>query len=133
MEDGLELIHIYRCAVNTESFIQFIDELVKINKGLKLALFMDRASYHLSKDTRAALTDLGVEQILNAGASPKYNPIEGCFSQVKAAYKKDKLDAIVNGKEIDEVKMIKKAFRSLKSETIKNYVCCSMKALKVSI
>ena len=54
-EDGLELIHIHRSAIKTETFIDFIEELRKINQGKKLTLFMDRASYHLSKGTKAAL------------------------------------------------------------------------------
>lgn len=58
----------------------------------------------------------GVKYVLNAGASPDYNPIEGAFSVVKNAYKKMKIQKMIDGKDLEELKMAKKAFRSLSLE-----------------
>ena len=44
------------------------------------------------------------------------------FAKVKAAYKKDRLDRLVHGKDMDTELMIRSAFAKLTRENIRNYI-----------
>ena len=49
--------------------------------------------------------------IWNIKYSPDYNPIETVFAQVKLWYKRERLNLLANGKEIDTKALIRRAFK----------------------
>ena len=53
-EKGIEHLHFTTGSFDSDVFIDFLKELRKKIKAKKLTLFMDRAKYHDSKDTKLA-------------------------------------------------------------------------------
>ena len=62
---------------------------------------MDNLSVHKSKVYREKMDDLDIGYIFNVPYSPDYNPIETCFYKVKNAFKKLRMDMMVNNKKVD--------------------------------
>ena len=47
------------------------------------------------------MAELEIEHIYNVPYQPIYNPTEACFSKIKNYYKRQKLNLLVNEKDID--------------------------------
>ena len=56
---------------------------------------------------------LNIMPIFNVGYSPEFNPIEACFSQVKRAYNRERLNALANDRSFNQTTEIKVAFRQV--------------------
>ena len=121
-EVGNELVFVNDKAIKQLDFINFLNILRKRNGELKLALFMDNLSVHTCKNVREEMERLDIKPVYNAVYSPQFNPIEMAFSKVKAAYKKDKLDRLVHGKNLPMDSMIRSAFAKLTKENVQHYV-----------
>ena len=69
---GKMLFHMKRGYFNSEDFIEFITALVpkQIYKRKRLLLFLDNASIHRSKESKAALAKLKVPYVWNIPYKP---------------------------------------------------------------
>ena len=76
-----------------------------------------------------AYEELGFVPVFNCTYSPKYNPIEVIFSQVKRRYKEQRLNKIVNDKPFSEDDLIRRAFGQVSSENILKAVHSSLTLL----
>jgi len=52
-EDGLHLYRLKESAINQEDFVEFVKDLQRVNRGIRLALFMDNLNVHKGKDAKA--------------------------------------------------------------------------------
>ena len=62
---------------------------------------MDQLWVHKHEECRALCAELDIEPCFNGSYLPDYNPIEFAFSNVKAFYKKAKLQELAKDNEID--------------------------------
>lgn len=97
---GVDLVKTYNSSVNSEIFADFLDKLSKKRERQELALFMDNASFHKSNVVKEAMRRNNITPIMNVPYAPQYNPIEGCFSIVKSSFKRRRLNAMRNNKQI---------------------------------
>ena len=105
---------------------------MKVRKMLNnqpFALYLDRLPMHRSNWLRDELQKLNVTRILAVPASPQFNPIEGCFSIVKNAYKRAKLHHFVNKLPFEVMKQINVAFNRLRVATVNAQIDKSMRIL----
>ena len=87
-EKGVEHCQVFEFSVNTERFIEYLDNLRQANPDVKIALFLDNLSAHRSDRAKTAMRERGFRWIFNVPYSPEYNPIEFVFSQVKHNFRK---------------------------------------------
>lgn len=110
--------------INAERFLDFINKHILTKYKNKLLLF-DNAKAHITKkifDTIKTSNDY----VLNIPYTPKFNPIESYFSQLKHYLK---LDSKI---EFDELKTsLSKAFRKIKKENYVNYFYNSLDKSKL--
>jgi transposase len=78
-------------SINSNSFIDFLDVLLKDNNPLSTTLFMDNCSVHHSKKVTEFCKLLGLQIIFNVPYCPQYNPIERVWAVAKNSYKRRKL------------------------------------------
>ena len=83
---------------------------------------MDNLSVHRSGETQKLLADQRFEVIFNPPYSPFANPIEECFSVVKHAYKKAKLQRITRGSNDPDENLVEEAFKKVSKELVINCV-----------
>ena len=74
-------------------------------------LFMDGAGPHRSKILAQDLEEINVKRIINVGYSPQFNPIEGCFSIVKNHFKRKRLNAMLNKRQLVLQRLIMESFK----------------------
>lgn len=110
VDQGLDHLCTYNCALNGEMFARFIKDLHAVRGRKKFALFLDNASFHKTNLVRDAAEELGIRLIWNVPYSPEYNPIESCFSVVKNHFKRARLNAMVNEKTFSFQKGIHSGF-----------------------
>ena len=72
-------------------FIAFIERLVEINKGKRLAIVMDNLAAHKTVAVKDKMRELGISWILVVPYSPQFNAIELPFGQIKKRFKELKL------------------------------------------
>ena len=83
---------------------------------------MDNLSVHRSKKVRELMDQLQIEQIFNVAYSPEYNPIELCFTSVKARFKQLKTNDIINQTKAKTLTLIKESFNRLTKDTVKAHI-----------
>lgn len=81
-------------SINSQSFIRFVELLIEVNQGKKIALFLDNCSVHRSKLVKQFLADNDIMSVFNLPYCPQYNPIEHFWSVVKNLYKRRKQEQI---------------------------------------
>jgi hypothetical protein len=79
---------------------------------------MDNLQVHISPLVMKAFDDLDIIPIFNLSYSPKYNPIESVFSQVKFKFKRERLKKLANLEPFDAEANINEAFNNLQPSTI---------------
>ena len=97
---GLELVEIYDRAITAEDMIYHFRHLNALFDG-PIAVFMDQLPAHKSKKLEKWCDEHDVMRIFNVAYSPKFNPIEGVFSQVKRYYVRERLGALVVDRPFD--------------------------------
>ena len=75
---------------------------------------MDNLNVHRSHRAKDRMEELGIAYIFNPIYSPELNGIEEVFSIVKRAVKARRLQAILNGDEIDLKHVIYDSFQNIK-------------------
>ena len=88
-EGKIEHLKVTKRAVNHKKYISWLKKLREKlgGKKRKIYLFVDNLSSHKTPKVMRTYTELGIIPIFNSTYSPKYNPIEVIFSQVKRHYK----------------------------------------------
>jgi len=104
---GLETFMIHPRAINTEKFIEFLEQMAEHFKEVKVAVFLDNLSVHKTTAAREAFQRLDIVPIFNVPYSPQFNGIESYFSILKNAYKKRILQQVIKGIPVDAVALIK--------------------------
>lgn len=87
-------------AANTDTFVAFLQSLDVQGRS---ALLLDNVAFHKSKKVAQVCRDRGLEPVYLPPYSPMLQPIEHCFSVLKAAYRRcdptasvhDRLHAII--------------------------------------
>ena len=75
-----------------------------------MCILMDNLGVHRSKFTAKVLEQQRMSSIFIPAYSPFANAIEECFSVAKRALKKERLNNIVNGRNILNEDMVERAF-----------------------
>ena len=94
---------------------------------------MDNLSLHKGKQLRSVYEEENIHAIYNVPFEPANMPIEGIFSIVKRHYRNERLHHLVNGKEVDERALIRRAFNQVKPDNIRNAIKASMKFIGVMV
>jgi transposase len=97
-------------SVNKKKFKVYLDELRSRYFFDDICIYMDNLSVHRSIEIRERMDELGIAYIFSPIYSPDLNPVEYVFSMVKKQIKAERLNAIVNEKEIDLYSVIKDSF-----------------------
>ena len=72
---------------------------------------MDQLSVHRVSAVKELCEQLKITVIFNVSYSPELNPIETCFSSVKAMFKRQRLNKLARGEEFDMESEVRKAFK----------------------
>lgn len=72
---------------NKNSFITFITSLLQSLDPSVKAVLMDNVSFHKSKEVQKLFNDARIQQLFIPPYSPRCNPIEEVFSQMKRVFK----------------------------------------------
>ena len=86
-ERGQEHFRIFPKSVNTEHFIEYLEELRALNGQDKLLVFADQLNVHTCDKSTKKMRELGMRYCFNLTYSPEYNPIEFVFSKVKTTFR----------------------------------------------
>ena len=126
---GFEYFELHDCAVDSKIFCGFIRKLHQINYGKQITIVMDNLAAHKTQEAVLLMKELSIEWIWVVPYSPEYNAIELPFSQVKKAFKEEKLRSMVKGNEFDQYKTISRIFEGQKVKYIDSCVKHAIKAL----
>ena len=105
-ENGLEHFRIFEKSVDTEKFVEYLDELYVENKHDQISLFADNLSVHRAHVVREKLQELDIEMVFNLPYQPDLNPSESAISIIKNYYKRQKLNKLVNEEEVNHKELI---------------------------
>jgi len=105
-DGGLVDFALHPKAINTESFVAFINQLSSKLGGGDFAIFLDNLSVHKTKEAKLIFEQLNITEIYNIPYSPQFNGIECYFAQVKAYYKKLLLQYVVKGIHADTADLV---------------------------
>ena len=72
------------------------------------------------------MAELEIAHIYNVPYQPDYNPTEACFSKIKNYYKRQKLNLLVNEKEIDIENLIVQSIQQLTRKDIDKCIKLSL-------
>lgn len=84
-----ECFAVKRGAFNTDSFVEFLDTMLKDTPLQFKYVVMDNISFHHSKRVHAIIERHGRVAIYTPPYSPRFNPIENVFSVVKRMFRKE--------------------------------------------
>ena len=117
-EGGLIDYYVQPKAINSESFVAFIQQISQKIGGGDFALFLDNLNVHKTKDAKHLFEKLNITEIFNVPYCPQFNGIESYFSQVKATYKKLLLKYVMKEVHQDTSTLIKESIASVSNENI---------------
>ena len=129
-ERGTEHVMITEGHTDNDKFKKFVRKLLSLNKGRKLALFMDNMSAHKEKSVKELYDLHDILPLYNIPYLPATNPIEACFSIVKGFFKRKRLERLVNDKPFDYSMCIDEAFDLIDPESVENNAARSMTILR---
>ena len=121
-ENGIESANLFERSVNSQKFIQFLEDLVQGYQPEQLVVFMDNLTVHHSKLVQQFMKDRNIGVLFNVLYSPEYNPIELVFNLIKQSFKKYRLEAISQGKIKGFQSLIRKAIQNVDQEQVQ-YIC----------
>ncbi len=110
--------------INTERFLNFINETILSKYKNKLLLF-DNGRAHTSSIVLNKIKEHN-DYVFNVPYTPKFNPIENFFSQLKHYLK---LDSKIDFNELNE--SLKKSINKIKRENYRNYFYNSLDISKL--
>ena len=72
---------------------------------------MDNCRVHHSIKASNFITENHIDVIFNVPYGPEYNPIERVWAQLKLQFKKQRLQAVLNGESPDYDKLVRKVLK----------------------
>ena len=127
---GVELVMQFQKSVNTDKFIEYLQQIRYRNPFDRIAIFMDRLSVHTCRRSKEKMTFLKIEAVYNVSYSPEFNLIETVFSLVKRNIKTERLKLIIKNEEEDLNTMTTNEFNQIKKDTCVNLIRNSSNKLK---
>lgn len=119
-EHGVAYCEIHDWAVTKVEFADYLRALRKKFGQRPLCVFIDNLQSHRSPEVKVLAEELDIRLVYNKSHSFQYQPIEMVFSEVKAWYKKIKLNHLARGLEFDKERAIKQAFDRVPLQHVKN-------------
>ena len=110
---GCDLVMLFDESVNSDKFLIYLDTLRAKYFFDDICLYMDNLNVHRSRRAKDRMEELGIAYIFNPIYSPELNGIEETFSIVKRAVKARRLQAILDGDEIDLKQVIYDSFQNI--------------------
>ena len=121
-EKGQEHFRIFPKSVNTDRFIEYLEELREKNGEDKLCLFADNLTVHTCDRSTKKMKELGMRYVWNLSYAPEYNPIEFTFSKLKNAFRALRAKKLTGLIQDTHEALIVKAVRTLRKRDIVNCV-----------
>ena len=100
-ERGLVTYAIHGGSINSEKFVDFLEQLKEHMSCPEFGLYLDNLSVHRTKSVKKKFADLNIHPIYNIPYSPDFNGIESYFSLVKGEYKNLWMQKYVNEEAIE--------------------------------
>ena len=85
-------------------------------------IFVDNASYHTSRATRAELKRLRFRVIYNKPYNPAYNPIEYTFASIKNEFRKMRLKSLRAGDNTPPEVLVRRAVNTCTQKSVRNTI-----------
>ena len=131
-EYGVDHVEIHPNSINKRKFKSFLENLRNKYPFDNIILVMDNLSLHKSNEVKERMDELGFMYCWTPVYSPRYNGIEEIINIGKQEIKKKRLDAILNGKEIDLDKLILKSFENINVMSISGCINRSLSLLSIN-
>ena len=112
-DQGVILVQQHDRSVNKHKFDEFLAELKEKRGDRKSLLVLDNLSVHKCGFSQTRMAHHGFKWHWCVPHWPDGNAVEFCFAIAKRTYKKQKLQLIMEGKEVIPREMIEKAFDSI--------------------
>jgi transposase len=74
--------------IDTDAFLVYLHEVLIPNTRIGQVIVMDNLSVHHTRDVVNAILSSGLELVFLPPYTPEFNPIEHCFSKIKAHLRK---------------------------------------------
>ena len=104
-DKGIFHYQLFDKSVNTEKYIEFLNNLKKKHGKKPMAIYADNLMVHKCKDSMDECQKLDIKMIWAPAYSPELNPIEYVFSKLKNAARKMRLN--------DMMKKQQRSFRDI--------------------
>lgn len=114
---GMPALFAYDGAINSERFLDFIENHLKRHLHPNDVLIADNCAIHKSKAVTSRLNEIGIPMLFLPPYSPELNPIEESWSRTKSYLRRKKarnipdyVDALIGAKESLTAEMCEKYF-----------------------
>jgi hypothetical protein len=119
MELGVEAILFTTRPFDSANFCDFLKRIPN-HSSSPATLVLDNASYHRSHLTIATMKRLGFKYVFNAPWHPEYQAAELGINTIKTAFKKLRLQAIVDNKKISMQTLVRRTVWNTDKAAFKN-------------
>ena len=117
-EKGLEAHLMQARSIDSEAFNQYLLSLISGSKPSDFAILADNCRVHHSKVVAKFARENGIQIIFMVAYGPEFNPIERFWSKVKLAFKKQRMQAILEGASPDFEKLLRRILLGYSTEKI---------------
>ena len=121
-EEGVEQWRIFSKSVDTKKFLLYLDMVREANENKKVALFMDNLNVHRTKLAKKKMEELGIRPIYNIYYQCELNPIESCFSKIKARFKSLRAAKLARGFKPNLHTLISQSIKVLEKDYVHNCI-----------
>ena len=118
-EFGVSYYEIHPFSVTTVEFSQYLQNLRKTFGTKPLSLFLDNLAVHRNADVKELAAELDIRLVFNKSNQYDYQPIEETFNLVKQWFRKNKLNRLANGQELDKERMIRESFERVSRKHVR--------------
>ena len=105
-------------SIDSEAFIEYLLSLISGSKPSEFAILADNCRVHHSKVVAKFARENGIQIIFMVAYGPEYNPIERFWSKIKLTFKKQRMQAILEGTSPDFEKLLRKILLGYPTEKI---------------
>ena len=113
-ENGVEHFSIFSRSVNRAKFKIFLEEMRERWPLDRVTIVMDNLSLHKSNDVKNKMRELGYQWAWTPVYSPQFNGVESVIGQCKHWVKRERLNRILKGRQVDIAEIIEDSFGRLK-------------------
>jgi len=119
-------------SVNIQKFKVFLEALRAKYPFDSMLLVMDNLAIHRSNEVAERMNELGFRWTYTPRYQPWYNGIEEVWAISKAYIKQQRLNAVMNGREVDIIKLIYESFERMSILSISKCINRSLKLLNIN-